>query len=201
VVARLLVVVFTFNLLYMPVEVALPLLVQGPLAASGTALGVLWSGFGAGALVGAIAMNQLRRVPQRTLLVAIIGGWGASVLLLAFAPTVPVAVAAFALGGLIWAPFTPVVYSFVQSFLEPDEQQPVVTLWTAGSTVAGPIGLALGGPLVNLVGPRGGLAVSALLTLGLVPWALLGLRRADRARRSAAQAAPSAGTGVPPATT
>jgi Transmembrane secretion effector len=177
VITRLLVVVFTFNLLYMPVEVALPLLVQGPLSAGGTALGVLWSGFGVGALLGALGMDRLRRIRQRTLLLAIIGGWGASVLLLAFAPTVALAVAAFSLGGLIWAPFTPVVYSFVQSMLDADEQQPVVMVWTAGSAVAGPIGLALGGPLVNQAGPRGGLAVSALLTLALVPLAALGLTR------------------------
>ena len=108
-------------------------------------------------------------------MVAVIGGWGASVLLLALAPTVAFAVAAFALGGLIWAPFTPVVYSFVQSMLRPDEQQPVVMMWTAGSAVAGPIGLALAGPLVDQVGSRGGLVVSAVLTLALVPLAALGL--------------------------
>lgn len=176
-ITRLLLIVFTFNLLYMPVEVALPLLVQGPLSAGGTALGVLWSGFGVGALIGALAIDRLRRIRQQTLLVAVIGGWGASVLLLALAPTVALAVAAFSLGGLIWAPFTPVVYSFVQSMLRADEQQPVVMVWTAGSAVAGPIGLVLGGPLVNQVGSRGGLVVSAVLTLALVPAAALGLSR------------------------
>jgi hypothetical protein len=42
----------------------------------------------------------------------------------------------FGLGGLVWAPFTPVAYSFLQSCVEPDEQQQVVTLWTTGSTLA-----------------------------------------------------------------
>ena len=53
--ARLFVVVFLFNLLYMPVEVALPLLVRGPLHASGGAFGLIWTCFGAGALAGALA--------------------------------------------------------------------------------------------------------------------------------------------------
>jgi predicted MFS family arabinose efflux permease len=170
-VTRLFAVVFLFNLFYMPVEVALPLLVAGPLHAGGRALGAIWGAFGAGALLGALGTNQLRRVRQRPLLIAVIGGWGASVVLLAFAPAVPVAALAFATGGLIYAPFTPIIYSMVQSVLRPDEQQPVVTLWAAGATVSAPIGLALGGPLVDLVGPRGGLVLSAALTIALVPWA------------------------------
>jgi predicted MFS family arabinose efflux permease len=170
-VTRLFAVVFLFNLFYMPVEVALPLLVAGPLHAGGRALGAIWGAFGAGALLGALGTNQLRLVRQRPLLIAVIGGWGASVVLLAFAPAVPVAALAFAIGGLIYAPFTPIVYSMVQSVLRPDEQQPVVTLWAAGATVSAPIGLALGGPLVDLVGPRGGLVLSAALTIALAPWA------------------------------
>jgi hypothetical protein len=176
-VTRLFLVVFLFNLFYMPVEVALPLLVQGPLHSGGRALGTIWGAFGAGALLGALATNHLRRVRQHPLLVGIIGGWGASVVLLAFAPAVPVAVLAFAIGGLIYAPFTPIVYTLVQSVLRPDEQQPVVTLWTAGATLSGPVGLAVGGPLVGLVGPRGGLVVSAALTIALVPWAARRPRR------------------------
>jgi MFS family permease len=59
--ARLFVVVFCFNLFYMPVDVALPLLVRGHLEGSGTALGLIWSGFGAGALLGGMATILLRR--------------------------------------------------------------------------------------------------------------------------------------------
>jgi MFS family permease len=176
--AWLLAVVFLFNLFYMPVEVALPLLVRGPLHASGTALGVIWTGFGIGALIGALSTNQLRRLPHIAVLVAIIAGWGGCVVLLAAAHSVAVAAIALAIGGLIYAPFTPVVYSLVQGALDPDQQQPVLTVWAAGSAVAAPIGLVLAGPLVQFTGIRGGLIASAALTLALVPAAARALRHA-----------------------
>jgi hypothetical protein len=127
--AWLFAVVFCFDLFYMPVEVALPLLVRGPLHGSGSTLGALWTSFGIGALIGALATNHLRRLSQITLLVAIIAAWAGCVGVLGLAPNVAVAATAFAIGGLIDAPFTPVAYSLVQSRLGPDQQQPVITLW------------------------------------------------------------------------
>jgi predicted MFS family arabinose efflux permease len=174
--ARLLVVVFGFNLFYMPVEIALPLLVRGPLQGDGVSLGLIWTGFGVGALIGAALTTLLQRLPEQRLLISIIAAWVVIVVLLTFAPSVPYAVAVFFAGGLIYAPFTPVVYTSVQKMLRPDEQQPVITLWTAGSTPAAPIGLALGGPLIQAIGAEGGLVVSALLTFALVPLAAVGLR-------------------------
>jgi predicted MFS family arabinose efflux permease len=174
--ARLLVVVFGFNLFYMPVEVALPLLVRGPWQGDAVSLGLIWTGFGVGALIGAVLTNALRRLPEQRLLLSIIGGWALVVVLLILAPSVPYAVVVLFVGGLVYAPFTPVVYTLVQSMLAADEQQPVITLWTAGAVLAAPLGLALGGPLVQEVGTRGGLAVSALLTIALVPLAAVGLR-------------------------
>jgi transmembrane secretion effector len=180
--ARLFVVVFFFNLFYMPVEITLPLLIQGPLHSDGAHLGLMWGAFGVGCLLGGLALNLLRRVPQGILLVAIVAGWALAMVVLSVAPTVTVAIVVFAVGGLIWAPFTPVAYSLVQASLTPAEQPPVVTLWAAGGAVAAPIGLALGGPLVQISGPRGALLVSAVLTLLLVPWAAWGLRRAAGGR-------------------
>jgi predicted MFS family arabinose efflux permease len=182
--ARLLVVVFGFNLFYMPVEIALPLLVRGPLQGDGVSLGLIWTSFGVGALIGAALTTTLQRLSEQKLLISIIAAWAVVVLLLTFAPSVPYAAAVFFVGGLIYAPFTPVVYTFVQKVLAPDEQQPVITLWTAGSVLAAPVGLALSGPLVQGVGPQGGLVVSAVLTIALVPLAAIGLR--GRAVRAAA---------------
>ncbi|MGV9847721.1 MFS transporter [Streptomyces sp. NPDC003442] len=179
--ARLFFVVFFFNLSYMPVEVALPVLVNGDLHGDGNTLGIIWTAFGAGALLGGALTGFLRKLHQQAVLVAVIALWGGSVVLLALAPSGPVAMCAFALGGFIYAPFTPIAYTFVQSELPPHEQQPVITLWTTGSTLAAPIGLPLSGPLVSALGARGGLLLSAALTLVLVPFAakgLLGPRRA-----------------------
>lgn len=170
--AWLFLVVFCFNLFYMPVEIALPLLVRGPFASTGGALGVMWTSFGVGALVGALGANRLRRLNHTSLLVSIIGGWAACTAVLAIAPNIVIAAVAFGVGGVIYAPFTPVAYSLVQEILNLDQQQPVLTLWAAGTAVAAPIGLLLGGLLVQTAGIRPGLLVSALLTVALVPVAV-----------------------------
>ena len=177
--ARLLFVEFFFNFFYMPIEVALPLYVRGTLGSDASGLGLLWGALGAGAFVGAAMVNQLRHLPQRHLLIAIIGLWAMCPIALAFVGDLTLAMIVFALGGLVWAPFNPVAYSFLQSGLEPDEQQQVVTLWTTGSMVAAPLGLMAGGPLIELAGTTGGLALSGVLTLLLLPVAAVAvLRRA-----------------------
>jgi len=103
--------------------------------------------------------------------------------LLAAAPNAVVAGIALAVGGLIYAPFTPVAYSLVQGLLDPHEQQPVLTLWAA---VAASLGLVLGGPLVQFTGIRGGLLASAVLTFALVPAAAQSAKR-DRRTHMAAE--------------
>jgi MFS family permease len=177
--ARLLVVEFFFNFFYMPIEVALPLYVRGTLNADASGLGLMWGALGVGAFVGAALVNQLRHLPHRQVLIAIIGLWAMCPIALALVGNLTVAMIVFGLGGLVWAPFTPIAYSFLQSGLEPDEQQQVVTLWTTGSMVAAPLGLVVGGPLIELAGTTGGLALSGGLTLLLLPIAALAvLRRA-----------------------
>jgi predicted MFS family arabinose efflux permease len=168
---------FFFNFFYMPIEVALPLYVRGTLNADASGLGLMWGALGVGAFVGAALVNQLRHLPQRHVLIAIIGLWAMCPIALAFVGNLTLAMIVFALGGLVWAPFTPVAYSFLQSGLEPDEQQQVVTLWTTGSMVAAPLGLMVGGPLIELAGTTGGLALSGGLTLLLLPIAALAVLR------------------------
>lgn len=171
--ARLLVVEFFFNFFYMPIEVALPLYVRGTLDTDASGLGLMWSALGVGAFVGAALVNQLRNLPQRQVLIAIVGLWAVCPIALALVDDLTAALIVFGLGGLVWAPFTPVAYSFLQSGLKPDEQQQVVTLWTTGATVAAPLGLIAGGPLIELAGTTGGLALSGGLTLLLLPVAAL----------------------------
>ena len=175
--ARLLAVEFFFNFFYMPIEVALPLYVRGTLDADASGLGLMWGALGVGAFIGAALVNQLRNLPQRHLLIAIIGLWALCPIALAFVANLTLALIVFGLGGLVWAPFTPVAYSFLQSGLEPDEQQQVVTLWTTGSMVAAPLGLTVGGPLIEWAGTNGGLVLSGGLTLLLLPIAALAVLR------------------------
>src|SRR5262249_60367353 len=89
--ARLLAVEFFFNFFYMPIEVALPLYVRGTLGADASALGLMWGALGVGAFIGAALVNQLRGLPQRHLLIAIIGLWAVCPIALAFAGDLTVA--------------------------------------------------------------------------------------------------------------
>jgi MFS family permease len=173
-VASLLVLTFLFNMFYGPVEVAVPLLVTASLHAHTAAIGVLWTSFGIGALAGAAATNMLRRVPRIPLLLGIVAGWAGSMVALAVAPNVLVAALALAAGGLIYGPYTAVAYTILLDALHTDEQQPVLTIWTAATTVALPLGLGIGGPLVAGGGARGGLLASAAVTAVLV---VFGARR------------------------
>lgn len=183
--ARLLVVVFFFDLLYMPVAVALPLYVSGTLGGDPSELGLLWGALGVGASAGAALVDRLRNLPQRHVLIAIIGLWALCPIALATTDDLTVAMIVFGLGGLVWAPFTPVAYSFLQSGVAPHEQQQAVTLWTTGSMLAAPLGLAAGGPLIELAGTAGGLVISGALTLLLLPIAALAVLRGE-ARTGAA---------------
>jgi hypothetical protein len=91
----------------------------------------------------------------------------------------------FGLGGLVYAPFTPIAYSFLQSGLARHEQQQVVTLWTTSSMLAAPLGLSAGGPLVLFAGTSGGLVLSGVLTLLLLPIAALAvLQRSSLTERN-----------------
>ncbi len=194
--ARLLVVEFFFNFLYMPIEVALPLFVHGTLGGDASSLGLMWGALGVGAFIGAALVNQLRNLPQRQLLIAIIGLWAICPILLAFVDDLAVAMIVFGLGGLVWAPFTPVVFSFLQSGVAPHEQQQVVTLWTTVSMVAAPLGLVIGGPLIALTGVTGGLVLSGVLTMLLLPIAALAVLKRTSGRDAPSEYGPADRSGI-----
>jgi predicted MFS family arabinose efflux permease len=192
-VAWLLALTLAVDLLYYPVEVALPIHVERALGGA-QVLGAMWAGFGAGAVAGSLLAGLLSRLPQRYVLVGNITGWALALGAFTASSQVPTALAAFTLGGVLWAPFIPVVYTLVQGEVAPDEQQPVLTIWTAIVVAAAPLGLTLGGPLVTALGAAGTLWISAASTLALGGIALVTLilarDRGGRRRRPAGDSAP-----------
>ena len=173
-VTGLLALTLAVDLLYYPVEVALPIHVQQTLG-DAQVLGAIWAGFGAGAVAGSLLAGMLGRLPQRYVLVANIAGWALALGAFTASSQVPAALSAFTVGGVLWAPFIPVVYTLVQGQVTPDEQQPVLTIWTAIILAAAPLGLTLGGPLVTALGAAGTLWTSAASTLALGAVALVTL--------------------------
>jgi predicted MFS family arabinose efflux permease len=185
---------FVFNLLYGPIEVALPVFVSERLGGDPTLLGWIWGAFGVGAVIGALITGTLRRLPLWPTVLAIVAGWGLAVLPVAVFGTFAAAVAGFALGGLIYAPYGPVSVTLLQQKAPPDE---LVSLSAFRSTVlvtASPLGAALGGLLVTRLGPTGTIQLSSLTTLGLAVlgtvFALL-VRQSRRTARLPDPAVPS----------
>ncbi|MFL6101710.1 MAG: MFS transporter [Actinomycetales bacterium] len=179
----LLTLTWFFNLLYGPVEVALPLHVTRDLHAPGSLLGLYWTLFGIGAVVGGLAAGALRQLPLWPVTVAIVLGWGSTLVPFAFAVPAVVTVACFALGGAIYGPFVALSVTLLQVKAPPQQLAAMLAARSAALLTASPLGTALGGPLTTALGPRRTLGGSGLATIALGAVAAL-LLLARRSRRS-----------------
>lgn len=163
----LLTLTWFFNFLYGPVEVALPLHVTDDLRAPGSLLGLYWTLFGVGAVLGGLTIGALRRLPLWPVTVAIVIAWGA--LLVPFGLDVPTAVTVvcFMLGGAIYGPFVALSVTLMQAKAPPQHLAAMLAARSAALLTAAPLGTALGGPLTTLLGPRATLGFSGLATIML----------------------------------
>ncbi|MFF4257147.1 MFS transporter [Streptomyces sp. NPDC001663] len=175
----LLTLTWFFNLLYGPVEVALPLHVTADLHAPGALLGLYWMLFGFGAVLGGLAVGALRRLPLWPVTVAIVMAWGLSLLPFGFGVPTGVTVVCFMLGGAIYGPFVPLSVTLMQAKSPPQHLAAMLAARSAALLTASPLGTALGGPLTAALGPRATLGGSGLATvaLGSVACVLLAARR------------------------
>lgn len=178
----LLALTWFFNLLYGPVEVALPLHVTDDLHAPGALLGLYWMLFGIGALLGGLAVGALRRLPLWPVTIAIVVGWGLSLLPFGFGVPTAVTVACFTLGGAIYGPYVALSVTLMQAKAPPRHLSAMLAARSAALLTASPLGTALGGPLTTALGPRATLGGSGLATvaLGAVACVLLLARRGNR---------------------
>ncbi|MFF8262209.1 MFS transporter [Streptomyces virginiae] len=156
-----------FNFLYGPAEVALPLHVTDDLHAGAALLGLYWALFGAGAVLGGLAAGALRRFPLWPVTLGIVAGWGFTLVPFGLGASAPVTLACFTLGGLVYGPFTALSYTLFQERTPAAWLTTVLAARSAALLTAGPVGTALGGPLIALMGPRGVLAASGIATIAL----------------------------------
>jgi MFS family permease len=166
------IVTWFFFFLYGPVEVALPVHVARELHASAQLLGAYWTSYALGALAATLVTGALRTGNVRAISIAIIAGWGACLLPFSFAP-VPVTLMCFAAGGLIYGPFVPLTYALFQSATPAADLPAVLAARGTVIIVSTPLGTALGGPLVSLLGGGGTLVASGLATVLLAAVTLL----------------------------
>lgn len=180
-----------FNFLYGPVEVALPLHVTVDLHAESSLLGLYWTFFGVGAVVGGLAAGALSKLSLWPVTLAIVAGWGCMLVPFGLGAPAAVTLACFALGGVIYGPFTALSFTLFQDRTPPAWLTTVLAARGAALLTAAPVGTALGGPLTAALGPRTVLAASGLATIALaavatVMWLWSSRRRTGDGVRAAA---------------
>jgi MFS family permease len=173
----LLAVTCLFFFLYGPVEVALPVHIAQETSGSAPLLGAFWATFGVGAILGGLGAGLLRHRPLWTVVAAIIIGWGAALLPVGLTDSVVPGLVGFAVGGLIYGPFTAICTALFQRASPPHLLSRVLATRTALTTPSTALGTLLGGPLVAAVGGRHTLLASAVLTIALGVAVAVGSRR------------------------
>ncbi|SDR97721.1 MFS transporter [Actinopolymorpha singaporensis] len=172
----LLVLTWAFNLLFGPVEVALPLHVTGGDRGHTELLGAYWTAFGLGAVAGGLTVGALRRLSPAPVLLAVVGCWSLILLPFGFGPPTAVELVCFGLGGMIYGPFPAVSYTLLQSRTPPAALSSVLAARSAVLLTAAPVGTAIGGPLTSVLAPAHVLAGSGAATLLLALTAVLAWR-------------------------
>src|SRR5262249_36258003 len=150
----LIVVTCVFFFLYGPVEVALPIHVAEDLHGSAGLLGMFWTAFGMGAVLGGLGTVLLRRWPLWAVVIGIIVGWGFALPRLGLSDAFPLALVSFAFGGLIYGPFPATSMALVQRISPPAVLSRVLATRAALTQPSTALGTLLGGPLVAAVGGR-----------------------------------------------
>jgi len=192
--AGLLALTVVYYFLYGPVEVALPLYVTGPLGGGAALLSLFWTVFGIGATAGSIIAGLARRLPVWPVLVVAVIGWGAVLAPLGLLRLPVIAMACFAAGGLLYAPYPALSATLFQRESPPALLSQILAARGALTVLATPLGTALGGPLTTWLGAQHTLLASAAATIasGLLAAALLlGRRRREPSRETTSLLRPS----------
>lgn len=161
---------FAFFFLFGPFYVAMPVHVTDDLRASAGTLAAYYTAFGVGSLLGGLLTGHLRGWPLRTTLAGIVALFGAALLPLGLGAPVVLSLPAFALAGLVWAPYQPTATALFQRRAGTVDLPRVLAANGAVTVLAVPLGTMLGGPATALLGARPTLLACAvtILALGLV---------------------------------
>jgi len=176
-VLRRLAIVFPAGTLSAGALGVLPVLVLTRLQGSPAQVGLLWAAMGAGGLVANLLMGGVRTEGRENRIMAAgFTGFALSLVLVALAPTVPVAAAGMALAGLCSGPIDNAMFGLRVRALEPAWFGRSMSISMALNSLGFPLGAGLGGPLVGFSLPLalwfvclGSLAGGALSLLLLRP--------------------------------
>jgi MFS family permease len=167
-------------------QVTLPVMARQGLHVGATGYGFMTAAMGAGAVAGGLVVAAVGRTGLRPLVMAA-GAFGAVIMLAAFAPTLPVELAALALVGWASISFMATGNSTLQLGADPSMRGRVMALWFVAFQGSTPIGGPFVGWVMASAGARAGLGVGAITCLLVALMGLLALRGvAPFARRDAA---------------
>lgn len=165
---------FAFFIFFGPAYVALPIHVANQPHGSAALLGLYYTVFAVGSLLGAVASGYAGRLSLWPTTIAIVLGFGLTLLPIGLGAPTPVSLAAFAVGGFVWAPYMSTSRALFQRRANPETLPSALAANNAVIVASIPLGTMLGGPLVALVGAQRTLTACALaiITLGLTAAAL-----------------------------
>jgi MFS family permease len=120
---------------------------------SAAELGLLYGTLGGAALVGALVYSSIgHRLPRRWTFVGCFAIFPLSYLTIATTPSLPVAVAAFAIAGLASGPVNPLIFTIVAERVPVQLRGRVFGAVRAGAWASIPLGILAGGALVATIG-------------------------------------------------
>ena len=134
-----------------PMSVGLAILADTRFAGGSAAFGLLFSAFGAGAVIGAIGAGSIPRPPRLgtiVMVIAILLGIGLAAI--GLAPTLAIALVIHAFMGLLVGFVNVQAIAWLQARIPSDRRGRVMSLVTLGSVGLAPVSLALAGALVDL---------------------------------------------------
>lgn len=171
-----------FFFLYGPILVALPLYVVTDLHAGAGTLALFYVVSGAGSVFGGLLAGYLGRRPLWPIVMGIVVGWGVALVPLGLPVPLGVALVAFGVSGVIWAPYPAVSTALFQRATPAALLPQVLAARGAVLVLAVPLGTLAGAPMVAVFGPRGTLLACALaiVALGVTGVLVLLARRARR---------------------
>ena len=130
---------------------------------SATDLGLMYGVFGAGALAGALVYSSIgHRLPRRRLFVGCFAAIPVIYLVLATEPSLPVALVALAAVGLAAGPLNPLIFTIVAELVPTQLRGRVFGAVRAGAWASIPLGILLGGLVIEAIG-----APSTFLAIGV----------------------------------
>jgi MFS family permease len=182
--------VLVTNFLDAPIAVVLPVFAKESFG-SAADLGLMFGVFGGFALLGSLVFSAVgHRLPRRLTFVTCFLVWASDYLVLATLPSLPVTLAAMAVGGLAVGPINPLLGTLQYELVPKDLRGRVFGATTAGAWAAIPAGVLLGGVAVQAVGVAPTFLGIGVCYVGVAAFGFLNpaFHEMDRDRRGAAMA-------------